>query len=57
VGELDAPDYHKIADTLVSRINGSEQVMITGGGHLINMEKPAEFNAVVLDFLRRVERE
>jgi pimeloyl-ACP methyl ester carboxylesterase len=54
VGELDAADFHKIADTLVAEIRGAEKAMISGGGHLINMEKPGEFNAVVLSFLRRI---
>ena len=35
-------------------IPGAEFVLVDPGGHLHNMENPAEFNRVTLDFLRRV---
>jgi 3-oxoadipate enol-lactonase len=36
------------------QVPGSEYVQIPGAGHLSNLDRPAEFNAVVLDFLARV---
>lgn len=41
----------KIADTLETGITGAKKVMISGTAHHLNMEKPEEFNQVVLDFL------
>ncbi len=54
LGELDTPDFHLIADTLVSRIKGAKRIVIPDAGHIINMEKPAEFNKIVLDFLANI---
>ena len=54
LGELDTPDFHLIADTLVSKIEGAKMIVIPSGGHMINMEKPAEFNKIVLDFLATI---
>jgi pimeloyl-ACP methyl ester carboxylesterase len=52
VGELDIPDMRQIADTLATRIPGARKVVLTGVGHMSNMEDPATFNRVALDFLR-----
>ena len=54
LGELDTPDFHLISDTLVSKIEGAKRIIIPGGGHMINMEKPYEFNQIVLDFLANI---
>ena len=51
VGEHDLPDFHAIAQTLGRRIPGARLVVLPGVGHLPNMEDPARFNDVVLDFL------
>jgi 3-oxoadipate enol-lactonase len=59
VGERDLPDIHRIADTLASGIRGAARVVIPRAGHMTNMEAPAAFNDVLLDFLetcRRTER-
>jgi len=34
-------------------ISGSKKLIIEGAAHVPNMEKPAEFNKAVLDFLAR----
>ena len=54
VGEHDRPDIHAMAAALVGGIAGAGQVVLPGTGHLPNMEQPAAFNRVVLEFLGRV---
>jgi len=54
VGEHDRPDIHAMAAALAGGIGGAGQVVLPGTGHLPNMEQPAAFNRVVLEFLGRV---
>ncbi|MED4203015.1 alpha/beta fold hydrolase [Neobacillus mesonae] len=49
--DVDFPDFEAIADFLHKKIKGSEKVVIPGTAHLLNMEKPREFNELVLNFL------
>ena len=51
VGDGDSPVIRRIVDTLASSIPGSTVVLIRGAGHMVNMERPVEFNRVVLEFL------
>ncbi len=51
VGDQDVPDFLKISDILAAGITGAKKVVIPGVAHLPNMEKPKEFNRIVLDFL------
>jgi 3-oxoadipate enol-lactonase len=53
VGEKDAPRLLAISDILKTRIPNAEKVVIANVSHHLNMEKPDEFNRVVMDFLRR----
>ena len=53
VGDHDSPVIRVIVDTLGSRIPSSAVVVIRGSGHMVNMERPADFNRVVLHFLLR----
>jgi len=53
VGDRDSPVIRLIVDTLASRIPNSAVVVIHGAGHMVNMERPAEFNRAVLEFLLR----
>ena len=50
-GDQDVRDILKIADILEKDIPGAKKVVIPGTAHHLNMEKPEEFNRVVLDFL------
>ena len=50
-GDQDVRDILKIADILEKEIPGAKKVVIPGTAHHLNMEKPEEFNRVVLDFL------
>jgi 3-oxoadipate enol-lactonase len=52
-GDRDFSNILAIADTLAKRISGASKVVMTNVSHHLNMEKPAEFNRRVLDFLRR----
>lgn len=51
VGDHDIPDKIELASQLASEIPQSQLAIIPGVAHLPNMEKPEEFNNIVLDFL------
>jgi 3-oxoadipate enol-lactonase len=53
VGDYDIPDKLALAQKLAGEIPGAQQVVIPGVAHMVTMEKPGEFNRVVLDFLNR----
>lgn len=50
-GDRDVTDIHEITGLLLARIPGAKEAVIAGSGHIVNMEKPEEFNRAVLDFL------
>ena len=52
VGEKDDIALHRFADKLEREISGVKRITMAGTHHLTNMEKPEEFNALVLDFLK-----
>lgn len=52
VGAEDHFQLHKSADKLEQDIPGARRVMISETHHMPNMEKPDEFNRIVLDFLK-----
>ncbi len=54
VGDRDVKGMLSIAETLHSRISGSEKVVVHGADHIVNMSRPAEFNRSVLDFLNSI---
>ncbi len=51
VGDEDVPMELKTAELLVAGIPGARSAVIHDAAHLPNMEKPEEFNRIVLDFL------
>lgn len=53
-GALDHPEILKAADLLAKGIKGAKKIILDNTAHVPNMEKPAEFNQLVLDFLSRV---
>jgi 3-oxoadipate enol-lactonase len=55
IGERDLPDLQVIADKLAKEIPGARKVVIANAGHMANMEAPAQFNRVVLEFLAGVK--
>ncbi|MDR6122022.1 3-oxoadipate enol-lactonase [Bacillus sp. SLBN-46] len=49
--DIDFPDFSAISEFLHEKITDSQLVVIPGTAHMINMEKPLEFNQLVLEFL------
>lgn len=56
VGEHDVQDVHVVAERLEREV-GATRVTIQGAAHLPNLEKPREFDELVLGFLAEVEAE
>lgn len=50
VGSEDTP-FLGATDYMSAKIPGARKVVIEGAGHAANIDKPAEFNAAVLEFL------
>ena len=50
-GDLDQPRTIRAADLLARSIPEASKVVMPGTAHLPNMERPEEFNRIVLDFL------
>ena len=50
-GDEDVRDIHQIADKLAAEIPGAERAQVAGAGHLPSLERPDEFDRVVLAFL------
>ena len=51
VGDRDRPEIVATADLLEERLPNAQKVVMTGTAHLPNMERPEEFNRIVLEFL------
>jgi pimeloyl-ACP methyl ester carboxylesterase len=54
VGDRDIPHLQQIADVLATGIAGARKVVMPNTAHVPNMEQPALFNQLVLDFLAGV---
>lgn len=52
VGDADVPDMLTIADLLATGIADARKAVVPGVAHMVNMERPEEFNRLVLDFLQ-----
>ena len=53
VGDRDFSSITAIADILATKIPGAKKAVMTGVSHHLNMEKPQEFNQLVLKFLQQ----
>ncbi len=51
VGNLDMPGIREIVELVESEASDARIVMMPGVAHMMNMEKPDEFNRIVLEFL------
>jgi 3-oxoadipate enol-lactonase len=51
VGDEDTPDMHAIVERLFREIPGARSATIVGTAHVPSMERPNEFDAIVLPFL------
>jgi pimeloyl-ACP methyl ester carboxylesterase len=54
VGDSDQPRTLAAADLLASGLPNSQKVVMAGVAHLPNMERPEEFNRILLDYLEEV---
>lgn len=54
VGDQDVPDILEIADIVTTRVPNARKAIITNTAHHLNLERPAEFNHIVLEFLQQV---
>jgi 3-oxoadipate enol-lactonase len=54
VGEHDLADVHAIADRLASELPDARRVVVPGAAHLPSMERPRQFNDLLLGFLAEV---
>jgi pimeloyl-ACP methyl ester carboxylesterase len=55
VGEHDEP-FRAATDYMAAKIPGAVKVVLRDAGHAANIDRPDAFNAVVSDFLERVDR-
>ena len=53
VGDLDMPDIIDMVAAIERDVPGASTITIPGVAHMVNMEKPDEFNRVVLEFLAK----
>lgn len=53
-GALDHPEILRAADVMAGAIPNAQKVIIADSAHVPNMEKPAEFNTVVLALLSEI---
>lgn len=52
IGNLDHPDLHRRVDFLKDTMKDAKKIVINGGGHILNLEKPREFSEAVFEFLK-----
>ncbi len=55
-GSLEPDDLKSAAERLVRAVPDGRSVTVDGAGHYVNLERPAQFEAVLLDFLRTLGR-
>jgi pimeloyl-ACP methyl ester carboxylesterase len=55
VGDSDQPRIIAAADLLEREMPKAQKVVMTGAAHLPNMERPEEFNRILLDYLEEVK--
>lgn len=53
-GDIDFSDVGAAMTLLADSVSGAQRVVFPGVAHMVNMEQPERFNAVVLDFLRKL---
>lgn len=55
IGDRDARSVRLFADSTAGMIPGAERVVMEGTDHLPQMERPDEFNRLLIEFLERVD--
>jgi 3-oxoadipate enol-lactonase len=56
VGDQDVEDILKIGDLIIAQVRGAQRAVIPNTAHHLNLEQPAEFNRIVLEFLNSLAR-
>ena len=56
IGDRDEVNIATIADLLAANVHGARKIILSDTAHLPNMEKPEDFNRVVLEFLESIRR-
>ena len=51
-GNLDIVEFQEISSFLATKIKNARRIIMPGVAHLPNMERPGEFNQIVLDFVK-----
>lgn len=51
VGDLDVPDVIAACERIAEVTHGARKIVYPGVAHMVNLERPKEFNTAVLDFL------
>lgn len=51
--ENDLADFHTIAEILDQKIPHAELMVVSGSGHMDNMEQPEAVNNMIRDFLSK----
>ena len=54
VGDLDLPEKLELTEQMATSIPGARREIIAGTAHMVSMERPLEFNRIVLDFLKEL---
>jgi 3-oxoadipate enol-lactonase len=57
VGDADIPDVHAHAGAIEAGMPRARRVVISNVGHLMYIEKPAEFSRIVIGFLESQSQE
>lgn len=57
VGSDDIPDIQQIADIVAAKIPGAKKAVIPQTDHALNLERPDQFNRIVLEFLERTRHD
>ena len=52
VGDADLPELRELAAALAAELPDARLETIAGAGHLPSLERPAELNRLLLDFLQ-----
>lgn len=52
-GDRESPYLHIMSEVIAYAIPNATRVVLVGGGHLINLSRPREFNAAILGYLAR----
>lgn len=55
-GDLDMPGILEIVEAIQEDVVGAQVVVLSDVAHMVNLEKPEEFNRVVRAFLARTLR-